>query len=272
MTQESELHKIAEGREAEIFAWENGTALRLMRSTNAQEAVERQAKAMAAARAAGVNVPAVHGVTTVQGRPGLIMDRVDGPDMFTLVGRKPWTIYSVGKVSGEVHARMHEVRAPEELPNLKEALKRRIESSELVPADVARRAVEELATLPDGDRLCHGDFHPGNIIQTERESVVIDWSNVTRGDPMADYARTLLMLRLGDPPPGAPLLIRVLADVGRGLLLSFYRRAYRRVRPLDQALAERWLLPVAAQRLSENIEPEREKLLRLLEERLEAVT
>lgn len=263
----SQLVKIAEGREAEIYAWEDGAVLRLMRSPEARQAVEWQAKAMTAAREAGVNVPAVYGVTTVQGRPGTIMERVDGPDMLTLVGTKPWTIYAVGSVSGEVHARMHEVRAPEDIPNLKEALRRRIASSELVPEQIARRAVEALLELPDGDRLCHGDFHPGNIIQTEREPVLIDWSNVTRGDPMADYARTVLMLRLGDPPPGAPALIRVLALVGRRALLSFYGRAYRRVRPVDEALAERWLLPVAANRLAEGIEPERAKLLAMLEER-----
>jgi hypothetical protein len=43
-----------------------------------------------------------------------------------------------------------------------------------------------------------------------------------------------------------------------------YLRGYRRVRPIDSDLAARWLLPVAANRLFENIESERPKLLRLL--------
>jgi aminoglycoside phosphotransferase (APT) family kinase protein len=125
-----------------------------------------------------------------------------------------------------------------------------------------------LIDLPDGDRLCHGDFHPGNIMKTGDRHVIIDWSNVAAGDPTADHARANLMIKLGDPPPGSPFLIRALALVGRGLLGVAVRRGYQSHRPLDAALMRQWEVPVAAHRLSENIEPERPKLLKLLEERL----
>ena len=262
-----DLVKIAEGREAEIFAWDEGTVLRLMRSPEAKQAVEWQAHALRAARAAGVSVPEVHGVTEALGRPGLIMERVEGPDMLTLIGRRPWLVFSVGSVSGKLHAELHGVQAPDDLRALRPALKASIEASDLVPRHLAQFALATLDTLPDGDRLCHGDFHPGNLIKTDGEPVVIDWSNVTRGDPAADVARTLLMLRIGEPPPGAPVLVRVLAAFARGILLSAYRRAYRRHRPIDPDLVARWEIPVAAQRLTENIEGERPALLRLLEAR-----
>ena len=56
----TELEKIAEGREAAIFAWQDGSVLRLMRSPDARQAVEWQAIAMKAAREAG-------GLTTIIG-------------------------------------------------------------------------------------------------------------------------------------------------------------------------------------------------------------
>ncbi len=74
-----------------------------------------------------------------------------------------------------------------------------------------------------------------------------------------------MMSRLGDMPPGSPLVVRYGAIVARGLFRSSYVRAYRRARPLDMALAVRWEIPVAAARLADGIEPERPKLLRLLE-------
>ncbi len=43
-----------------------------------------------------------------------------------------------------------------------------------------------------------------------------------------------------------------------------------RRRVIDSALVSRWEAPVMANRLVEGIEPERRKLLRLLEERLNA--
>jgi aminoglycoside phosphotransferase (APT) family kinase protein len=123
---------------------------------------------------------------------------------------------------------------------------------------------EALESLPDGDRLGHGDFHPGNILQTDEEVVIIDWPNVTSGDPTADYVRTDLMMRMGSIPEGAPLVIRYGAYFARGLMRSAYSRAYRGSRPIDRSLAELWLSPVMATRLCDDIPEERDWLLREL--------
>ena len=270
MEARGELQLIAEGSEAEIFAWEDGRVLRLLRNPDAQQKVEWEAHAMRAALAAGVRVPAVHGTTTVNGRPGLIMERIDGPDLLTLVGGRPWTVLSIGKTSGQLHARLHGVSAPDGIPALKARLAARIEASDLVPRHLAEFALSALLDLPDGDRLCHGDFHPGNIMMSDGEAVLIDWTDATRGDPNADLSRSSLLLRLGDTPPGVTLLLRALAATGRSILISSYERAYRRARPPDAKLVTQWEVPVAANRLAADIASVRPKLLRFLEKRLAA--
>lgn len=265
-----QLRKIAEGREAEIFAWQDGTVLRLLRNPNAQRQIAWEVEAMAAASAAGVRVPAPGEVTTVDGRPGLVMERIDGMDMLTLIGRRPWSVWRAGRVWGEIHAGMHEVVAPVGLPAMRDQLRRQIELCDpaLLPERLARFALNELAGLPDGDRLCHSDFHPGNIMETQGEHVVIDWTHATRGDPAADFTRSRLLGRLGDVPPGTALVVRVGAKFARRLLLDSYVRSYQRAGRLDAALATRWEVPVAAARLREGIERENPKLLRLLEARV----
>ncbi len=266
--QPQELRKIAEGRDAEMYAWEEGTILRLLRNPDRQRQVQWEAAAMVAARDRGVRVPAVHGLTTVQGRPGMIMERIDGPDLLTLLGRRPWKLFWAGRVSGEIHARLSAVSASTRMPPLRATLRMRIESSGPLPKSLARFALDTLDGLPDGDSLCHGDFHPGNIMMAGETPVVIDWTNATRGDPSADVARTRLLLTLGEPPPGSAALFRLLALVGRRLLTAAYLRSYRRVRPLDMEFVSRWEIPVAAARLaSEPIPEEEPALVRLLEER-----
>jgi aminoglycoside phosphotransferase (APT) family kinase protein len=220
---------------------------------------------MRAAAGAGLRVPAVIGTTTVDGRPGLIMERIDGVDMLAVVGKQPWQVFAIGALSGRIHAHMHEIVAPEGVPLLKDVFRRRITQSGRVPEHLVEFALSALDVLPDGDRLCHGDFHPGNIMRTATEPVLIDWTNATRGDPTADYVRTNLMLRLGSIPPGQPWVIRYGALVARGLMSSSYNRAYKRIRSIDQALAARWQIAVAANRLADGIEDERAKLVKLLE-------
>jgi hypothetical protein len=220
---------------------------------------------MQAARSQGVRVPAVYELTTVMGRPGIVMERLRGPDLLTLVGRRPWTLFKAARVSGRVHARLHDVQSPSALPPLRVVLRQQIESGSALPPHLSRFALDVLDGLPDGDRLCHGDFHPANILMDGETPVLIDWTNARRGEPAADVARTLMMLRLGSPPPGTSLLLRGLALFGRNLLVRLYLRSYRRSRALDMAAVARWGVPVAAARPSEGIAEELPALLRFLE-------
>jgi len=270
MAQEQQLKKIAEGREAEMFAWKDGTILRLMRGADSQHQNEMQFAALESARASGVRVPAALELTMVMGRPGLIMERIDGADYLTLMGKQPWLVLSVGSLSGRVHAKLHEVAAPDDLPPMREWLRRRIELAKELSQPLRRFALDVLETLPDGDRLCHGDFHPGNVLRSAQGPVVIDWTAAARGDPDSDVARTKLLLRVGEPPPGSPFVVRVLARIGGRILLWRYLQSYRRQRPLDMKVIARWEVPIAAARVSAEIESEIPTLLNFLEGQLAA--
>lgn len=260
------LQRIAEGREAEIFAWDDGRVLRLFRGARSAESLEREATAMRAARAVVPLVPEAFEIVDVDGRPGIVLERVDGVDLITVLGKKPWMVWSAGSTCGRVHAQLHDVVAPPSLESLHDRIRRLCATSDAIPPDVVRNTLARLETLPDGDRLCHGDFHPGNVLMSPRGPVVIDWPNVTRGDAAADHARTTLLLRIGDPPPGSPALVKYMEGFGRKIIARAYKRAYLRARPTDASLAKRWELVRAADRLAENISEEREKLLTLLRE------
>lgn len=264
------LRKIAEGREAEMFEWGEGKILRVGRGEHASERMKWQKVTLRQAAACGVRVPHVYGQTEVMGRTALVMERISGVDLLTLIGRRPWKTWWVGGVTGRLHARMHGLEAPLELEPLKERIRRLVERPGRVPDDVREFAFAELAALPDGDRLCHGDFHPGNVMMQEDEPVVIDWSNVSRGDPTGDVARTVLTLRMGEPPPGTGLFIRIAARFARRLLVDAYMRSYRRERSLDVELLRRWMVVRVADRLGEGIAEERDGLLRFVRREIAA--
>jgi aminoglycoside phosphotransferase (APT) family kinase protein len=255
-----ELQRLGGGREAEIFAIDEGRVLRLARDPARAPFIEREAAALAAARRAGAPVPAVYGRLAVEGRAGTVLDRLDGEDLLVRLGRRPWSVWAVGRLLGRLHARLHRVRAPDELPRLPDELRARL-GSELLPADVREAALARLEELPDGDRLCHGDFHPANLLPGPGGYAVIDWTNAARGHPAADVARTRLLVTGGELPADAPFAVRRLAGVGRRLLMAGYLRGYRKELPLDLALVKRWSPVCAAARLAEGIEGERTALL-----------
>ena len=261
---------LAEGREAEVFLLPDGSVLKLLRDPAYEGRVHREAAALEALRAGGHDAAAVLGIVHVDGRPGLVLERIEGDDLMAILGRRPLSVLTAGRAMGVAHAAMHECVAPAGLPDLNDELRARIEEAPPLPDDLRAGALAVLADMPRGDRLCHGDLHIGNMMGSYDQPVIIDWGNASRGDPVADVARTELLHRLGDPPPGAPVLIRVFASVGRRALVARYLATYRLARPIDQHALERWEIVRAAARLAEPIPSEEPRLLRFLRKRLPA--
>jgi Phosphotransferase enzyme family len=261
MTSVAELEKVAEGREAEMFAWGDGKVLRLLRAGFDPVGLENEARGLDVAYRCGIAVPKPGERVNLDGRAGIVLDRIDGVDLLTELGRQPWTVVRAARMCGEAQARMHECRvASHALPLLRNKLERQL-ASPLVPPELSEVAKRRLDLLPDGDALCHYDFHPANVMRSVKGPVVIDWPNAARGAPEADVARTLLLLGAGEPLSPTPVM-QVLTKVGRDLFKWLYLGSYMRERQLDKAEVERWALPVAVARLAEDIEVERPGLLR----------
>jgi len=254
------LVRIGQGREAEVFAIDSERVIKVARP-HAGEALDREAAALRAAHGAGMPVPAALELVEVDGRRALIMSRARGIDMLTGFARRPWSLLRAGSKLGRLHARLHETIAPTTLPAARNVFERRITESPHVPATVRDRVMPILRGLPDGDRLCHFDFHPANVIGSGTEMTVIDWPAACRGDPLADVAATVIVLRGGKTTPGTPLITRLFAPLGRKLILGGYLRGYRARQSIDRERFARWEVVLACVRLTYAVDGERELLL-----------
>jgi aminoglycoside phosphotransferase (APT) family kinase protein len=253
---------VGTGFRADVFAWGPGRVVKLARDPGYGPVIERERKALEAANLCGAPAPRLHERVEVEGRPGLVLDRLGDRDLLVTLTKQPWRVLMVARTMGSLHASLHATDAPRSLSPLRDELRARLGSA-LVPEDVRATALRRLEDLPDGDALCHGDFHPANILPGGRGHTVIDWTNAVRGDPSADVARTRLILLQAPLPAEAPAPVRRLMAAGREVLLWRYLREYSRHRRLDRAGMERWEPVLAAARLAEDIPEEREALLAL---------
>lgn len=167
--------RLAGGRDADIF--EYGPRLVLRRSRSGRS-LELEARTMEYARANGYPAPAVESVS--DDGCEVVMQRVDGPDVVTLLSRRPWRARRWGRTLGELQARLHDLAAPD--------------------------WVTDCPIRAGGDRLLHLDFHPQNVLVGRSGPVVIDWANACRGTPAFDVALTWLLISAGDPDSISPLL------------------------------------------------------------------
>jgi aminoglycoside phosphotransferase (APT) family kinase protein len=252
---------IGRGRTAEVFAWGQDQVLKLYLAECPPAWVDYEHKIARLVQGAGLPAPAVGELVEIDGRRGLVYQRISGPSMLTALRAKPWQVLRYGRLMAEMHAAMHACPAPD-LPAGRDKLMQAINTSPRLDDRAREAAIAALERLPDGAALCHGDFHPDNIVMSPRGPVVLDWVTSARAHPLADVARTSLMLRLGEPPPGMPG--RWLINLIRGAFHAAYLGRYRSLRSVAQADVDAWLLPTAAARTNEDIPPERQNLQALI--------
>jgi uncharacterized protein (TIGR02172 family) len=252
---------IGQGRTAEIYAWGDNQALKLYYAGWSASWVEQEAQVSRAVATTGLPVPATGNVLEVHGRFGILFERVSGPSMLQQFSARPWTAPHSLRVFTDLHLAMH-TRNVSGLPSQREQLARHISEASAASATMRAQALEQLERLPDDHVLCHGDYHPDNVLMTQTGPVIIDWGSASSGHPLADVARTELLLQMGEPPPSQKN--RWLLTSARALVRRAYIGRYLRRSPAHAAELEVWRFPIAVARLSEEIVEERDKLLRLI--------
>ncbi|MBN1430584.1 MAG: phosphotransferase [Anaerolineae bacterium] len=254
---------IGQGRTADVFAWGQGRILKLYQSWMPATAVEQEYSATRAAQAAGMLVPVTYELVKVEGRHGIVFERIEGISLLAELQAKPWKLFSVARRLGELHAQIHEIQAPVELSTQRQQIKYGIQNTQDI-TEAEKQAVQNYLTQqPEGASLCHGDFHPDNILLSAQGPVTIDWMTGTRGHPPADVARTSLIIQTAGLPAGIPAHIRLFIDVSRALLYAIYLNRYLQLRPTERREIDRWRLPLIAARLREANGYPREKQLLL---------
>lgn len=256
----AERSLLAAGREAEVYLEPDGTVLKLFFSPDDAPRCEQERTIAHALRTQGHPVPEVLGSTTVDGRPGILMERLDGADLLGVLEKRPQDVLTAARVMAETHTAMHDTNAPEVLPDLVEHLAANIAAAPGLTDRHRAQMLDLLASLPTGDVVCHGDYHLGNMLGSWDDVRIIDWGGATRGAAVADVARTELLARMAVLPPDMSTSFKLVAQVGRRLLVGRYLTHYARRRSLDRELLATWFVICAAARLSEGITEENDGL------------
>ena len=253
---------IACGRQAEVFAWNDGSepprVIKLFLEQWGRQTVQWELDVARAVSASLSSAPRVFGdIVECDGRLGILYERVDGVPMLDVLSAKPWRVRSLGRRLARAQAQLHQSR-PQDVPRLKDRLARKIGRTELLSGDEQAGCMRLLESMPDGDRLYHGDFHPGNILlrpDDQDSAVVIDWPNSAVGDPLADVAQTRMIIGIGWRQLSRRK-DRILARLLTGYLNRLYTGHYLRLTGADRSGVRRWNTVIAAARLDDNIPQE----------------
>lgn len=238
---------IGKGRTANVYL-DGGAAVKIYQNSTI-EAVEYEAAKQAVACRDGLPVPEIYGVREVDGDIELRMRFIDGEPLL-----KPRMEKNARKVAFDamvsLQCRMHRINA-EGMESLTDRLQNRVEASEELYPEEIKKLLTRLDALDRGEKkLCHGDFHPLNILFDGETHWIIDWVDAAAGGPNADACRTYLIMRT--------YLSR---------LANTYLSAYQKASGVSKDNILAWLPIVAAARLRENLTAtDRDALLKMIRE------
>ncbi|WP_369414746.1 aminoglycoside phosphotransferase family protein [Collibacillus ludicampi] len=261
---------MGQGYTAEIYAWGEYEIVKLFYKTIPQFIIDHELNVSQAVDKLGLPVPKVFGMVDVEGKKGIVYERIVGITMTSYISRNLWNVDKEAKRLAELHYELHKTESSG-LPSQKNIVRARIEQVDCLTDSDKQLIREHLDRLPDGNQICHGDFHPDNIMLTRQGPVIIDWTTGTSGNPLADVARTILILKYGALPSGLPAIVKLLIPSLRKRICNKYVNRYLEISGSAIDQINEWMLPITAARLSETIpEEEKGKLRSLLDALLEA--
>ncbi len=183
---EAERRLIGQGKVAKVFFW-NGYAYKCFQPGYRQDWIDYEYRIQRVVEGKGLPVARFYPSEFAN---SIKMDYVDGVSLADRMRRDKYArgLDDLLALFDSIHE-----KTGEGLPPIKPELRAAIARAPLA-SGVKERADGCLAALPDGDALCHLDFHFLNILFSRGEYVVIDWVSAKSGAPLYDFARTYVVL------------------------------------------------------------------------------
>jgi len=233
------LNLIGQGATTKIYR-DGGTAIKLYENAPPDEAYN-EAERQRFAYDAGLPVPAVYGVRELgQNTVALDMAYIDGQPLLRPGMDKDERRGAIEALV-KLQCAVHKIFA-NGLPKQTERYAWRIKNTNYLTTLEKEQLLNLLERLENDsagafDRLCHGDFHPLNVLYDGQKHWLIDWVDAAAGSPLADACRTYIIFK---------------QHMNRSA--GIYLKAFCKETRTKQEDVLAWLPVVAASRLGENMD------------------
>jgi aminoglycoside phosphotransferase (APT) family kinase protein len=237
-----DLEVIGQGATTKIYR-DGSTAIKLYVNAPPDEA-ENEAERQRFAYEAGLPVPAVYGVRRLGDNiTALDMEYINGTPLMQPKmdkNERNEAIHLLAKLQCEVH-KIH----ADSLPKQTDRIAWKIKNTVHLDNQMKDKLISLLMELTDKTAcLCHGDFHPLNILYDGKRHWIIDWVDATAGNPLANVCRTYLIFK---------------QHMSRSA--GIYLREFCKESGSSQIAVLAWQPVIAAARLNENMDDKSRKWL-----------
>lgn len=176
---------LGQGNTATVYEWDEDKVVKLYREGYPEKSIAKEYNNAKLMELGGFQFPRAYDLVNVEGKRGIIFQRIQGSVFLEELFNREQFEANVKKM-----ARLHK--------GILKNVRREAESYKSFLLSYAKRENDKMLemnieALPGGEFLCHGDFHPANIMVSNDELYVIDFMNVCKGPKLYDIARTVYL-------------------------------------------------------------------------------
>ncbi|GHU71373.1 aminoglycoside phosphotransferase [Spirochaetia bacterium] len=188
---------IAGGAQADVFL-DDGKALKVFKYPISETDVQYEADLQRKAFEYGLPVPKIYGITKVNGKRAIVMEYLNGASLGEKILQNKETLLDYLAKSVDIQINIHSYTA-DNFPAMKERSVIRISSTDHLDKTQKDALLKKISEMKFDNKLCHGDFHVNNLIETKEGIRIIDWVDASAGTAAADVCRSYLLYYLNAP-------------------------------------------------------------------------
>jgi len=203
---------IAYGRRSVLYVIGHDSILKLYEAAFPEKEIQAEfEKTRLIAEHTSLPIARPSEVVRHENRHGIFFERVSGVSAMDLMMKKVWQVPLIVKKLAAIHRRIHEEKVP--LISQEEFLLPFLMSSDRLSDEELRQVSQAFSRLhTNAPKLCHGDFHQGNVLLTKDSFFVLDWMDAFSGNPLLDVALTAVNAATSSTPPHVPKIFSILYE------------------------------------------------------------
>lgn len=259
------LKLLARGGEADIYDLGGGKILRLSRKSMVQTA-ETEQQLFQILEENHISVPHLYEAVEIGGRQGRIMQKISGESLMEHIVRHPLMRGDEMKKFVSLQLRLGRIKCGDGLYTLGDMFRHFLAQEAPVSAEILEFMKKVWKELPQENFICHGDFHPGNILLENKKYYLIDWSGAYRGRFAADIAHSYILMKQVPVIPGQNGFEHTVIKYWGARFASAYFREVQRQTQIDLAEFSKWTVIMSFLRSFWGMEDEKPVRIRYLEQ------
>lgn len=204
---------IGQGGHGTIYKIGEDTIVKVYRDHSALEVIEKERQFARNAFVNGIPTAIAYDVVKTEQGYGVMFEMINGMTLGQYLAKHPEKVDEYSVRFAKLLLSLHSTYAdPDLYEDFHDVYLERMENTKaFIPDKEAETLKKVVLSIPRGDVMVHGDFHPNNVmIDDEGELLLIDMADISRGNGFFDLGGTyMVMFALA----GIPILAKKIKSI-----------------------------------------------------------